>query len=381
MVKYSFVIPTYQNKLYLRNALEALNNQAGFSGNDYEAIVVDDGSNDDTWSFIQGVNKNYELKYIYLERNKNSCRSRARNYGWRIAEGRYIIFIDADIIVKENHLAELERCFRINSDLVVIGTRFNLPETIPYENIFDEGVLDKYKSFSDRTGLLEDRHYALEMLSYNLSVYRFPWMMVFSCNMALKKEKLQEINGFDENFKKWGAEDIDVGYRLFLKNEKIVINPRLEVFHQYHKSANDGTEESQESTRYLMSKHKGLFMDVPPGQEFHIFRPEILETGKLFRYSKLDDMFRKKQEYQHTEILNFTGKCDINEFKAYILEITHKENYSIIVNDYTEDTDLDIWIQLIEGANSIPEYYPASKRIRKKSSFSVIDRILWDSYK
>lgn len=55
----------------------------------------------------------YELKYIYLERCMDSCRSRAINYGIKMAEGEIIIFIDADIIVKKDYLVRVEKCFSI----------------------------------------------------------------------------------------------------------------------------------------------------------------------------------------------------------------------------------------------------------------------------
>lgn len=380
MLKYSFVIPTYRNKKLLRNSLEALNNQEGFSYGEYEAVIIDDGSDDDTWSYIEGVNRNYSLRFIFLERNSNSCRSKARNIGWRIASGEIIIFIDADIIVKSTHLKELDRCFGMRKDLVVIGTRINLPEGAPCENIHDGSLFSNYKFSGDRAELFEERHYAFESLSYNMSLQRFPWLMVFTCNLALPKTMLVEIQGFDENFKKWGAEDLDVGYRLFQKGKKIIVNPRLDVYHQYHPSSNDGSKDSSESTAYFMEKHGGPFEDVPKGSEFSIFHIQLSQRGRVFREDSLVSKFRIRHRSQNVEVYDFKSKDMLEEFKQYILKVGDKDSREIIINDHTEDTDLDIWTQLLEGCKCIPEYYPVSKRITPKAVFSTIGQLLEDVY-
>lgn len=104
MIKYSFIIPTYNNEKLLRNALFALNHQTPIDRDDYEVIVVDDGSDRDTYEAINNINKKYSMKYVYLERNEMSSRAKARNAGIAKAEGEYIVFIDADIIVKPNFL-------------------------------------------------------------------------------------------------------------------------------------------------------------------------------------------------------------------------------------------------------------------------------------
>ncbi|WP_054742670.1 glycosyltransferase [Cellulosilyticum ruminicola] len=81
MLKYSFVIPAYNNGLLLKNSLRALNNLKPIGRGDYEVIVVDDGSQDKCERFINGINKEYDLKYIYLERNEESSRAKSRNMG------------------------------------------------------------------------------------------------------------------------------------------------------------------------------------------------------------------------------------------------------------------------------------------------------------
>ena len=126
MITYSVIIPTYNNKELLGNTLEALNHQNGFGPGSYEVLVVDDGSNDGSEAFVQDIPCSYSFRYIYLPRNADSCRSRVRNTGWKQARGRYVVFLDSDIVVAPNYLEDLDGYFRINPNLFVCGFRYML---------------------------------------------------------------------------------------------------------------------------------------------------------------------------------------------------------------------------------------------------------------
>ena len=117
MIRYSIVIPTYNNREALNNTLEALNGQSGFEPGEYEAIVVDDGSSEDTYALIRDTPRTYAMTYLYLERTPASCRSRVRNAGWRQAKAPIVVFLDSDMIVAPNYLQELDRYFRAEEDL------------------------------------------------------------------------------------------------------------------------------------------------------------------------------------------------------------------------------------------------------------------------
>ena len=80
-MKYSIIIPTFNNKILLNNTLEVLNSQK--TSKKYEVIVVDYGSSDNTYEYIKETPKNYNFKYFYLNRCEKSSRARTRNHGWR----------------------------------------------------------------------------------------------------------------------------------------------------------------------------------------------------------------------------------------------------------------------------------------------------------
>ncbi len=97
---FSIVIPTHNRAVIIQETLHTVISQ---SFKDYEIIVVDDGSTDNTGEVIKQF-KNPKIKYFYKE---NEERSIARNFGADKAEGDYLIFLDSDDKMMENHLSSI----------------------------------------------------------------------------------------------------------------------------------------------------------------------------------------------------------------------------------------------------------------------------------
>ncbi len=93
---------TYNRKHLLGRALEALFNQ-NFPRDEYEIVLVDDGSTDGTGEFVRTLKPPCKLEYIY---QPNSGLAHGRNQGIRHANGHIILFIDDDIVASSNLLAE-----------------------------------------------------------------------------------------------------------------------------------------------------------------------------------------------------------------------------------------------------------------------------------
>ena len=101
MKKISLIIPVYNVEKYLENCINSCLKQ-DISINDYEIIIVNDGSPDDCWNIIQRyANQHSNIKTINKE---NGGLSSARNAGINVAEGELIWFIDSDDSIKENCL-------------------------------------------------------------------------------------------------------------------------------------------------------------------------------------------------------------------------------------------------------------------------------------
>jgi glycosyltransferase involved in cell wall biosynthesis len=95
---FSVVIPTYNRASFIQNTIQSVLSQ---SYRNFEIIVIDDGSTDNTKEVIDSKNSK-KLKYFRIE---NSERGAARNFGSRYAAGDYINFLDSDDLLYSSHLA------------------------------------------------------------------------------------------------------------------------------------------------------------------------------------------------------------------------------------------------------------------------------------
>jgi len=97
--KFSIVIPTYNRADgRLQRALASVAMQ---TWTDYEVIVVDDGSTDDTWTICQG----YDLRFRYIRHDKRQERVISRNDGMKAAMGDWIVWLDSDDALDPMYLA------------------------------------------------------------------------------------------------------------------------------------------------------------------------------------------------------------------------------------------------------------------------------------
>lgn len=129
MIKYSIIVPCHNEEKFVSKILQNLNN-INYEKEKYEIILVDNASTDKTcikiWEFLC-KNKSKNLKIVH-ENHKGV--STARNSGAYIARGEYCIFLDADNIVDESFLNNIDKKFTKN---VVCSSIKTMP--------FDGGII------------------------------------------------------------------------------------------------------------------------------------------------------------------------------------------------------------------------------------------------
>jgi glycosyltransferase involved in cell wall biosynthesis len=132
----SIIIPIYNGSKYIQKAMECLQNQRY---KDFEAILIDDGSTDNSLEILQQYVA--EDPRLVLLSQPNSGASEARNAGLRIAKGHYICFADIDDVFNEHYIEDLMKSAQYG-DLVIQG-RVRLSQD--KETVFSvqhEGVYD-----------------------------------------------------------------------------------------------------------------------------------------------------------------------------------------------------------------------------------------------
>lgn len=131
----SVIIPVWNNPVSIKNIVTSILSQ---SFGDFELILVDDGSTDDTLQRLQGIAAGDSRVRVFTKPNGGP--SSARNLGLNEANGKYIQFFDSDDDIKDGSLSlvvsEMEQR---SSDMVVSGWQIDLPtkggSTRPYKQI------------------------------------------------------------------------------------------------------------------------------------------------------------------------------------------------------------------------------------------------------
>ena len=91
-MRFSVVVPLYNKEQYIERTLQSILSQ---TYRDYEIIVIDDGSNDGSYSKAESILKQYSKSSIIFKQ-QNSGVGSARNKGVELSRGEYICFLDSD---------------------------------------------------------------------------------------------------------------------------------------------------------------------------------------------------------------------------------------------------------------------------------------------
>lgn len=142
-MKFSLILPTYKVEKYITACLESCCNQIGFSLSEYEIIIVNDETPDNSISAAQKVIDRYPEHNRKIVNRKNGGLSAARNSGIIEAEGDYLWFIDSDDYIETNALSVLNDAVN-KGDFDII----NFTHKTVYKNNRIVGGDTKYNGYS-----------------------------------------------------------------------------------------------------------------------------------------------------------------------------------------------------------------------------------------
>lgn len=205
----SIVIPTYNRKDRLKLCLESLFQQNYLQDN-FEIIIVDDGSTDGTAQMLKALSNNYSNLRYFSQPHKGPAA--ARNLGIKEARAEIIGFTDNDCILKSDWVRKMMEAHRLEGDVFAIGglTTIN-PHSI-------KALVSQF---------LSDGAIKADINGKNEIIF-FP-----TCNVSLKKSRL---NGerFNELFLLPAGEDLEFFWRLYKKGFRFIDRQDVEIFHNCH---------------------------------------------------------------------------------------------------------------------------------------------------
>ncbi|QWE11893.1 glycosyltransferase family 2 protein [Polynucleobacter sp. AP-Titi-500A-B4] len=250
-MKISVIVATYNRVDALNLVLQSLETQGD---KNFEVIIADDGSRNETREFINryaGTSR-LDIKHIWHE-DKGFRLALIRNLASHSATGDYLIFLDGDCIVQpdfiEHHRALAQKGF------LVTGSRVLLNEALTKE-LLSTPRWD-FKKFTSKLLMYRlnggiNKYWPLK-IKFGNGVWRdykkFVWRRIKGCNLACWKADADAINGFDETLTGWGHEDADFVFRLQRHHIKRKSGSwSTEVLHLYHKM-NDQSNAAENARR------------------------------------------------------------------------------------------------------------------------------------
>jgi GT2 family glycosyltransferase len=249
------VVATYNGGRTLRGCLESI---ARLHYPDFEAVVVDDGSTDDTARILES------FPQVSVVRQPNRGLSAARNAGIAAAGGEIVAFTDSDCVVDPDWLDHLARDMERGGFDGIGGPNLTPPE----------------ERLAARCIALAPGHATHVLIDANEAEH------VPGCNMAFRKSALLEVDGFDETFRKAG-DDVDVIWRLNDAGRRVGFSPGGFVWH-HRRPTPIGYLKQQasyaEADALLHEKHPHRFND----------RGQSRWRGRIYEAPGADDLFRKR---------------------------------------------------------------------------------------
>lgn len=212
----ALIITTYNRPDALAAVLEGCLSQ---TDKDFEVIVADDGSTQDTQQLIAGykVRATFIIKHVWQE-DAGFRAAAIRNRALAATSADYIIFIDGDCVPTPQFVSshrELAECgWFLSGNRLMLTRVFSekvLREQIPIH------LWSKYAWLKARWhGHIERVLPLLRMPAVDWLRKCFPkrWQGAKTCNLSAWREDLLQVNGLDESYTGWGLEDSDLVIRL-----------------------------------------------------------------------------------------------------------------------------------------------------------------------
>lgn len=252
----SVIVPTYNRREMLEWTLSSLVNQAP-GAPDFEVLVCDDGSSDDTQAAALAFGNRLNLRYFFQEDRGYRVAS-ARNMGIDAARGDICIFLDCGVVARKDFVrAHVEAHAAEDGPAAVIG----------YVHGFDEkdseghtllSILDPRDPEASvrrmQGGFPDMRVPFYHGCDNDLGRLPAPWVYFWTCNVSAPRTEIVRAGRFDEAYQSWGTEDLDLGYCLHRLGLRFKVAWEAEAIHCPHPRDVEGNMKSDAANKAIFHR-------------------------------------------------------------------------------------------------------------------------------
>lgn len=288
MPKFSFIVPVYNTEKYLKRCLDSIKSQ---TLDDYEVIVVDDGSTDNSRQIINEYLSDKRFKYIHQE---NGGLSEARNTGVEHSTGCYLLFLDSDDYVSCELCEIINKNIEENIDVIKFQCKYIYDDA---EKCVNDGIV-----FSD-TG----SNVLLKLIEIK-SLLEPAWLYAYRRQFWIENNFKYMKNIYHEDFAL-------TPYILSKAKYVKVIDDNMYYYVQVQNSIT-------RDTNYNKTRKK--VHDMMLGFEFNY--------DKINNNTELSDEFKRVfNSYLVNIVINKGQELNNNDRKEYYLYLKKRKIYDLLI--------------------------------------------------
>lgn len=210
-MRFSIIIPLYNKAPYVVKTIDSVLAQ---SYKDYEVVIVDDGSKDNSAEIALQAIEGHEN--CHLLKQENAGVSVARNNGVAASQGEYLCFLDADDWWESNYLEEMDRLISEFPDAGIYGTNYTIVNK------------SRHKTRIAHVGI--DEGFEKGYINYCLVYAKTMYMPLWTGAVSMPRIVFDEMKGFPKGIKL--GEDFMLWIRVALKYKVVFLNKPLAYYNQ-----------------------------------------------------------------------------------------------------------------------------------------------------
>ena len=298
--KISVLMPVYNCELYIKEAIDSILNQ---TYSDFEFLIIDDSSKDQTISIIKSYN---DARIQLIEKPVNSGLTLSLNMGLRFAKGKYIARMDGDDISLPERFEKQVAFLEANEDTVVCGTAFSIIGTNEVVNV-------------------PENHEAIKLALLKNNCIAHPSVMM--------RKSILDKDSIFYNAAKESAEDYDLWVRLLkigkLHNlQEVLLKYRVHDKQVSQKSTVQQVNSAIEIKLYLLNC---LDLEMQPNERKVL--KKIITRNSTVEFNE----FEKFQKIKSKLLRSNNGFFEKNGFYQYLLDLDLRnvKKYFLNKNKFT----------------------------------------------